>query len=105
MEDAKYTLPTAQLIQHDLKLSTEDGLLEHTQDWDSLRNALAERIAYLLDHDAEFLMQAFYRIDLSEPKVKAALNGPTAEIAHELATLVLQRELQKAKTREAYRRR
>lgn len=90
-------------VKKDFRFSDEDNFPTTTSvDQQQLLESLTERIAYMLDHDFEFLMQIFYRLDLNEQKVSAALTGGGDAPAAGLATLVIERELQKIETRKRY---
>lgn len=82
----------------------EQDALRLAQTKEALVKQLAEAIVFLLLHDMEKLMNILYRIDVFERDTKAAFaqNNPE-QIAPRLAELILQREMQKAKTRLAYR--
>ena len=57
----------------------------------------------MLEKDFEKLLNAMYRIDVDEEKVKFALSGDGEKSPAELITeLVIQREMQKAETRLKY---
>jgi hypothetical protein len=68
---------------------------------EELRAQLTATIVYMLLHEMDKLMGILYRIDVPERKVKAAFgqNDPK-EIAPLLAELIIERELQKAQSRE-----
>lgn len=69
-----------------------------------LKIKLAGIISYLLDKDMNRLLQIFYRIDLNEHQVALVLSqAPVAEIPTQLAELVIERELGKARTRLKYK--
>ena len=63
---------------------------------------LAKLIRHLLNNDFERLINGLYRIDVSEEKVKQALSA-SGDIAEEIATLIIRREMQKVETRKKYR--
>ena len=63
---------------------------------------LAKLIRHLLDNDFERLINGLYRIDVSEEKVKQALSA-SGDIAEEIATLIIKREMQKVETRRKYK--
>ena len=70
---------------------------------ENLRQRLKQQISFLLDHEFERLLQAMYRMDVSEPAFKEALTLPTGpEIVERLTDLVLEREMQKVATRRLY---
>ncbi|ELR70392.1 hypothetical protein C900_03746 [Fulvivirga imtechensis AK7] len=91
------------LIQKDLSLDHE-SLPESVASTDDLKNALVPVINYLLNKDLNRLLNALYRIDISEKKVKEVLTIAHPEnMAPQLAELIVQREMQKVITRNKYR--
>lgn len=82
----------------------DEESLTHYQTKDEYLKQLTAAIVFLLLHDMEKLLNILYRIDVFERDTKAAFaqNNPQL-IAPMLAELVLQREMQKAETRLAYR--
>lgn len=100
------TLPswqeTAVELKKDFRFADDDGFPVNPLDREQLLQALTERIAYMLDHDFELLMHIFYRLDLNEQKVSEALTGGSDAPAFQLASLVIERELQKIETRKRY---
>jgi len=104
MENNTLIKHTAQLVEKDFFFENLLEILPKNENeaFENLKKQLAERIAYMLDHDFEVLMQIFYRIDLNEQKVKEAIalaNEPAWSLAH----LVIEREIQKAQTRMKFR--
>ncbi|WP_242927662.1 hypothetical protein [Pontibacter vulgaris] len=73
-------------------------------DRDQLLRKLTHAVAYLLRTDLNRLMHILYRIDVEERLVKQAMAPASVDedIAHNIALLILQRELQKAHTRQKY---
>lgn len=70
-----------------------------------LKQRLTVFIAELLDTNFEKLCSMVYRHDVSEVKFNQALGGGSLEAqAAKIADLVIDRELEKVKTRIAYRR-
>src|SRR5688572_28230805 len=72
------------------------------------RSALLQRLAIQINHliQADFhrLLACLYRLDISELKLKQTLEENTDKDAGELiATLVVERQLQKLKTRQQFR--
>lgn len=68
-----------------------------------LEEILAKRLAELLDHDFERLVQAMYRLDVDESKFELAISRSSVkERATALAQLVLQREIQRLEFRKKY---
>lgn len=71
--------------------------------YELLRERLAEVIQELLDKDFPRLAHICYRIDVSEKTLKNLLANPGNEdLAMELAELVIERQLQKIKSRQYY---
>lgn len=67
---------------------------------EELHALLTKQVLYLLERDMDRLLQAMYRIDVGEQKVKEAL--VSADPASQLAGLILQREMMKVQTRRWY---
>jgi hypothetical protein len=78
--------------------------MESTPTNENVLEVLTSSVMYLLLHDMEKLLNILYRIDVNEPKVKAAFaqNNPKL-IAPTIAQLILDRELQKAESRRKYK--
>lgn len=97
------TKAALQLIQKDLDLpETEINQLQSPQ-MDELHQYLTLAIRELLDTGFNRLLNALYRIDVSEKKVSEVIHMEAPdEIAPKLATLVIERELQKVHTRRKY---
>ncbi len=74
------------------------------KDHEQLLHKLTNAVAYLLRTDLNRLLHILYRIDVEERRVKEAMAVATAEedVARNIAELILQRELQKAYTRQKY---
>lgn len=82
-----------------------DDEISNISQEDVLRKLLSEKIVYLMLHDMEKLLAILYRIDVNEKKVKEAFAYNEAQkIAPRLAELIIERELQKAHSREEYRK-
>ncbi len=94
------------LINKDLD-TQEDGMLipGGHPDLNFLHEKLTLVINHLLENNFEKLLNAMYRLDVSERKFHEVLTGAEpGEISSKLAELVIEREMQKVKTREMYRR-
>ncbi len=61
--------------------------------------ALATRVAEMLDKEPELLFSTLYRLDVLEPKINAVLHSSSEAPAYGLARLIVERQLEKAKTR------
>ena len=69
-------------------------------DRDVIRDKLAFLVAHLMQNNFEKLCQAMYRLDVSESKFDRAMNeNPVEEIPYAIADLVIEREMQKVRTR------
>lgn len=86
------------LVVKDLDIETPGIIFS---DIDKLKNWLTGEIRVLIDHDFQKLLNVLYRIDINEEKLKIAFSH--TDPASELATLMIDRELQKVETREKYR--
>jgi len=74
----------------------------HT-DYVLLKHVLSTRIRHLIDTNVEQFMQALYRIDVSEQKVKQVLaEKPLDEAIEMIAEMIIERQLQKVITRQKY---
>ena len=95
-----------ELINKDLD-TREDGMVipGGHPDFNYLHEKLMMVIDYLLQNNFEKLCNAMYRLDVSERKFNEVLTqSDPADISSKLADLVIEREMQKVKTRELYRR-
>lgn len=97
-------LVAAELVGKDFEIALEEHFPEKQEiSYEALFALLERQIRYLLEKNPERLMQAFYRIDVSEEKVKRVLAfGEGESVSRELTRLVLERELQKAEFRRKY---
>ena len=72
--------------------------------YDQLNGALAAKLAELIDNDFDSLLQLLYRIDVDEQKAKEALaDNPLDEGPKVLAALIIDRQLEKIKTRDEHK--
>jgi len=96
MDQLKYSVIT--IVSQDFELH---GSLD---DMEKLRQFLIEKIQYLLSHNAEKLWWILYRIDVSENKAIEVLEAEPKENGIErLADLIIERQIQKIKTRQQYK--
>ena len=94
--------PVSQLIVRDLNLESEKSMVE-IKHLDELKEKLEKIVAYLLDNDFERLLNAMYRLDISEEKFKMALSGLSGNsISKEITELIIGREVRKLETRAKY---
>jgi hypothetical protein len=80
------------------EIPSDENLLE------KIRALLIDKIDFLLNHDFEKLLWILYRIDVSEEKAKQALALQSEKKSSELlADLIIERQMEKAKTRMKYK--
>jgi arginine/lysine/ornithine decarboxylase len=106
--------PTKQL-QQSVSLINKDLSLENplpalcdeddtTKAYQLLKSRLTGAINYLLDNNLSQLLNALYRMDANEVKVKHIIaTCEPGKIAEALAELVIEREVQKVMIREKYK--
>jgi response regulator of citrate/malate metabolism len=71
---------------------------------DDLKQALFYRIRELLDKNVERLLSMLYRVDLSQNKLDEIFQNESKEdIAEKIAEAVIERQLEKIKTRAYYK--
>jgi len=74
-------------------------------DRQAIREQLAFVIARLMEENFERLCQAMYRLDVSEAKFDEVLTQkPMEVIPYAIADLVIEREMQKVRTRMMHKR-
>ncbi|HEY3250310.1 MAG TPA: hypothetical protein VGK25_04255 [Ignavibacteria bacterium] len=72
---------------------------------EDLKKALCIRIRDLLDKNVERLLSMLYRVDLSQKRLDEIFEkGSKDDIALKIADAVIERQLQKIKTREFYKK-
>ena len=97
---------SVELIKKDLGLDETIDVHGSIDPMHDLEVFLEKRLGFLLDNDFERLLNALYRMDISESKVKEILNAkPVKEITKALTEAVISREIQKVKTRMWYTKR
>jgi hypothetical protein len=69
------------------------------------KEKLAAYIDELINHDFEKLIRILYRLDVSEQKLKSTLASSSSDAGLLIAQMIIDRQLEKIKTREQYRRR
>lgn len=80
--------------------------LETTQSYSlqELKEMLARHVNHLLQTNFEQLVNLLYRIDISEKNLKALLaQNPKQDAGDIIAVLIIERQLQKIKTRQQYK--
>lgn len=97
------------MTEHDNILAVQQSLtndfeIEACATGEALFRRLAARINHLIQADFHKLVAILYRLDVSEGKLRQTLQENTSRDAGELiASLVIERELQKHKTRQQFR--
>ena len=72
---------------------------------DDLEKRIAEHINHLIQHNFQQLVVILYRVDVSEEKLKTLLHENTdTDAASIIAGLIIERELQKIKSRREYKK-
>ena len=94
------------LINKDLGSLGEGSIIASgLPDRQAIREQLAYVIAHLMEENFERLCQAMYRLDVSEARFGEVLkHSPVEDIPYAIADLVIEREMQKVRTRMIYRR-
>lgn len=84
-----------------IRLTKENDLLEK----EDIREKLAAYINHLLLNDFNRLIRILYRVDVSEQKLKQLLvDHPQTDAAVLISNLIIERELEKARSRASFRR-
>lgn len=84
--------------------SIEQELLFSGEETGSWINALHAAVNRLIVHDFPKLVAVLYRLDVSEKKLKQVLQAkPQTDAAEIIALLIVERVLQKIKTRRQFR--
>lgn len=79
------------------------GLEEAPSSKEHILEVLTEQVRHLLDHDFQSLLNALYRIDVDEARFKQVLAiSPATEVSREVANLIFERIMEKAKFRMKY---
>lgn len=92
------TAELIRLLNKELPISFTDK-----KSYVEVKDQLAEYINHLINHDFDKLITYLYRIDVSEQKLKLLLRENQQEdAAHIIASLIIERQEQKIKTREFF---
>jgi len=96
---------TAFLLNKDFGQEEETALeLRNDLTENDLKSYLQNAIAWYIEYDFQALVNIFYRLDIHEQKFNLLIKESIGdELTSGLADLVLEREMQKAQTRVAYR--
>jgi len=86
-------------INHSLELE-----LKETIPMDELKSLLSGHIHHLINNNFNKLIGILYRIDVSETKLRRLLeDNPAEDAGMIIAELIIERQIQKIKSRENYR--
>ncbi len=92
----------AELIQKDFKLSEDEFDIDYS-DHAALKERLRVILSNMLDNDFQGLLNAMYRLDIDEAKFKQVITGQEgSDISGILARMIIDREMEKVKTRIRY---
>jgi hypothetical protein len=95
-------MQTRELIARDFEIEPIEEKDQITEE--ELLRVLSDRIAYMIEYQLEFLLSLMYRLDVSEQKVSDALSPGAPEPANTgLARLVIERQKQRAFTKQFYK--
>jgi hypothetical protein len=87
-----------------LRQSMEIDLPENIS-FELLKERLSSHINFLIQSDFQKLVSILYRVDVSEPKLKHLLKeNPGYDASNIIADLIIERQLQKIKSRQEHRK-
>ena len=78
-----------------------DLINQNLEEKEAIFEYIKMQVAGMLDNQSDLLFSYLYRLDIDELLIKKVLNGETAEIAGGLAHLIIDRQLQRLRTRQA----
>jgi hypothetical protein len=88
------------VILRDFELMETEG---ETPSEEELFQMLCDRIAWLIEHNMEYLLSLLYRNDVAESKIYYALSPLETDPANvALAKLVMERQKQRLETKKQY---
>lgn len=96
---------SAEIIAKDFDIGKKPVHLSSDEEkaYEELKQHLADRIAQMIDHSFDKLVNILYRIDVSEEKFKAVLKDyQPPEVPEKLAELIIERHMQKLKWRKKF---
>lgn len=93
-----------QQLQNEIIQSVDvDASLLPQTSFDVFKQKLSAYINELINHNFEKLVQILYRLDICEQKLKKFLSTQQADAGELIASLIIERQLQKIKTREQFK--
>jgi len=94
MSDEQVQQEIIQIISEDLLPRTSLAVF---------KEKLSAYINDLINHDFEKLIHILYRLDVSEKKLKSTLASSSSNAGMLIAEMIIERQVQKIKTREQFR--
>lgn len=82
-------------LPEDLRLVEESYLSE-----EDFLNALAPKVAYMMQYNSGVFFQLLYKMDVLEPKLKIAMQQ--ADVPMAIARLILERQMEKIVSRREF---
>lgn len=96
---------TDEILISEIATSLELALMP-TLSAKELHDKIAGHLSWLIEHDFEKLVFLLYRIDVDEMKMRNLLDQNKGEdAANLLADLIIERQLQKIRSRQAFKQR
>lgn len=84
------------MLRQSLEIDLSDNI-----SFDLLKEQLSSHINFLIQSDFQRLVSILYRVDVSESKLKQLLkDNPDADAANIIADLLIERQLQKIRSRQ-----
>jgi len=106
MDETKLISPLCEILEKDFSLVKNElpVVSSYNEDLEKIREHLRERVAELMENDFDLFVNTLYRIDVPEPKIRAAFNDKDkSTLNQKIADLILERELQRVRTRIMYK--
>jgi hypothetical protein len=91
----KEQIALVRALPEDLRLSEESYISE-----EDFLNALAPKVAYMLQYNSGVFFQLLYKLDVLEPKLKIAMQQVDVPMA--IAKLILERQIEKIVSRREF---
>lgn len=106
MENDKLLPMLFELLNKDFALSQRNlpANIDYNRELEELRKFLAERVNTLMNEDFDRFVNSLYRIDIQENKIRKVFNDKSnPDLSGKIADLIIERQLQRAKTRLMYK--
>jgi hypothetical protein len=103
-EDPKFLKLTLDQVVKDLQPSEDELVLLNREapDWQNLYDWVDRLVLKWIESDFQRLMNALYRIDISEKKLKTKLSASETDSSELIAEMILNRELKKVVIRSEF---